>query len=184
MPHLRRFASLALAVLALGSAALRAESLAPEKQALLDKKIEEIKTWAADPVVVKAVVAQNTSLPAAYAEMTQDKWKSLTLLDPFVRGFTKNEVGSALKTRKIAWLSEAFVNDAKGLKVGFLGKTSSWSHGSSAKHTDPMGGKTWQGALELDESTGLQQVQVAVPVLAEGRPAGSLVVGVSVAKLE
>ena len=47
-----------------------------------------------------------------------------------------------------------------------------------------MSGKVWQGVVELDESTGLQQIQVSVPVLAEGQAVGSLVVGVSVSKLE
>ncbi len=184
MHSLRRIAFLAVSFLALGATFARAEALAPAQQTLLDSKIGEIKQWAADPVIVKAVVAQNAATPAASAEMTQEKWKSLTLLDPFVRSFTKNEVGAALKARKAAWLAEAFVNDAKGLKVGFLAKTSNWSHGASAKHTQPMAGKTWQGAVEMDESTGLQQVQVSVPVLSEGQPVGSLVVGVSISKLE
>lgn len=184
MSLIRRLVTLTVSFLALGSTLARAEALAPEKQALLDAKIAEIKTWAADPVIVKAVVAQNASLPAGFAEMTQEKWKALTLLDPFVRSFSKNEVGTALKARKTAWSSEAFVNDAKGLKVGFLSKTSNWSHGASAKHTQPMSGKVWQGVVELDESTGLQQIQVSVPVLAEGQAVGSLVVGVSVSKLE
>jgi hypothetical protein len=46
-----------------------------------------------------------------------------------------------------------------------------------------MSGKTWQGAVEIDESSGLQQVQVAVPVVDGGQPIGSLVVGLSVGKL-
>ena len=181
-----RFIRPLLAILSavLLSASVRAEALAPEKQALLDAKLSEIKALAADAAIIKAVVAQNTALPAGYAEMTQDKWKALTVLDPFVRGFTKNNAGAVLKARKTAWMSEAFVNDAKGIKVGFLSKTTSWSHASSGKHTKPMNGEVWQGAVELDESTGLQQVQVSVPVLAEGKPAGSLVVGVSIAKLE
>jgi len=46
-----------------------------------------------------------------------------------------------------------------------------------------MTGKTWQGQPEVDESTGLQQVQVAVPILDGGKPIGSLVVGLSLTKL-
>lgn len=182
--HLPRLLALAASAFALCAASAFAQGLPAEKQALLNAKLVEIKALAADPVIVKAVVAQNTALPAAYAEMTQDKWKTLTVLDPFVRGFNKNEVGVLLKTRKSAWLSEAFVNDAKGLKVGFLTKTTGWSHATSAKHTKPMTGATWQGDVELDESTGVQQVQVAVPVLDAGQPVGSLVVGVSLSKLE
>jgi hypothetical protein len=46
-----------------------------------------------------------------------------------------------------------------------------------------MSGKSWQGKVEVDESTGLQQVQVAVPVLDNGQAIGSLVVGLSLSKL-
>ena len=41
-----------------------------------------------------------------------------------------------------------------------------------------------QGEVEVDESTGLQQVQIAVPVLDGGKPIGSLVVGLSLTKMK
>jgi hypothetical protein len=46
-----------------------------------------------------------------------------------------------------------------------------------------MAGKTWQGKVEVDESSGLQQLQISVPVIIDGKPAGSLVVGVSLLKI-
>jgi hypothetical protein len=46
-----------------------------------------------------------------------------------------------------------------------------------------MTGKAWNGAVEVDESTGAQQIQVSVPVMDGGKAIGSLVVGFSVAKL-
>jgi hypothetical protein len=46
-----------------------------------------------------------------------------------------------------------------------------------------MTGKNWQGPVEVDESSGQQQLQVSVPVLDGGKPIGSLVVGLSVTKL-
>lgn len=173
----------ALVLFACAASVLHA-ALPAEQQAKLDAKIADLRLWASDPVIAGAVVAQNTATPAAFAEMTQDKWKTLTVLDPFVRAFSKNAAGLALKNRKTAWVSEAFVNDAAGLKVAFLSKTSGWTHAGKAKHDRPMAGETWQGEVELDESTGLQQVQVAVPVLAEGKPVGSLVVGVSLSTLD
>lgn len=180
----RRLAFLFCPVILFCAPALNAETLEPERQAKVDARIVEIKTWAADPVVVAAVAAQNAQLPADHAAMTQEKWKTLTVLDPFVRSLTRNEAAGVLKARRAEWVAEAFLNDASGRKVAFLGKTSSWSHGTSAKHTKPVAGDVWQGAVELDESTGLQQVQVAVPVLHEGKPAGSLVVGIALSKLD
>jgi hypothetical protein len=92
-------------------------------------------------------------------------------------------VADFLKAKKTEAVSEAFVSGAEGTKVAFLAKTSGWSHKGKPKHDLPMSGKTWQGAVEVDESTGLQQVQVAVPVIDGGKPIGSLVVGLSLAKL-
>lgn len=165
-------------------AGLSAQGLDAERQAKVDQRVTVIKGWAADPVIVGAVRAQNAQPPAEHAAMTQEKWKTLTLLDPFVRAFTRNEAGSALKAHRAEWVAEAFLNDAAGRKVAFLGKTSGWSHASSPKHAKPIAGETWQGPVELDESTGLQQVQVAVPVLDGGKPIGSLVVGIAVSKLD
>lgn len=161
----------------------RAADLDPAVQAKVNAKIAEIKTWAADPAIVAAVAAHNAQLPTDQADMTQEKWKALSLLDPFVRSFTKNEAGVALKAKKADWSTEAFVSDAKGLKVAFLAKPSNWSHAGMPKHEDPMLGKSWQGAVAIDESTGLQQLQVSVPVLKDGKPIGSLVVGLSMGKI-
>lgn len=160
-----------------------ADSVDPKVQPKVDAQVKEVQAWAADPVVIKAVKAHNTTLPAEYAGMDQDKWKALTVLDPLVRGFTKNDAGQFLKSKKSDVVTEAFLSGAEGLKVAFLAKTTSWSHKGKPKHGVPMTGKTWQGPVEVDESTGLQQVQVAVPVLDEGKPIGSLVVGLSLSKL-
>jgi hypothetical protein len=68
--------------------------------------------------------------------------------------------------------------------VAFLSKTSNWSHKDKDKHRVPMTGKTWIGPVEVDESSGQQQVQVAIPVLDGGKPIGSIVVGLSTARLK
>ena len=159
------------------------EALSPEIQSKVDAKLKKIQSWAADATLVTAVKAQNTPPPAEHAGMNQDKWKALTTLDPFVRSFSKNPAGEFLKTKKDDAVSEAFVSAADGNKVAFLAKTSGWCHKGKPKHDEPMTGKVWQGPVEVDDSTGLQQVQVAVPVLDGGKPIGSLVVGLSIAKL-
>jgi hypothetical protein len=170
--------------LALAAAPLAFGQLDPAVQAKVDAQLKDIKAWAADPAVVSAVKTVNATPPADVAGMTQDKWKSLSVLDPIVRGYSKNATAEFLKTKKDATVSEAFVSAADGTKVAFLSKPSNWSHKGKAKHDDPMAGKTWQGAVEVDESTGLQQVQVAVPVLDGDKPIGSLTVGLSLSKLQ
>ena len=163
---------------------VRAEALDPAVQAKIDAKVKEIGSWAAEGAVVEAVRAHNASVPANQSGLTQDKWRALTVLDPLVRGFAKNPAGQFLKSKKDEVVTEAFVSDAAGLKVAFIAKTSNWSHKGKDKHEVPMTGKNWQGPVEVDESSGQQQLQVSVPVLDGGKPIGSLVVGLSVTKLK
>ncbi len=164
-----------------GSASAASED--PAVQAKLDARVVTIKAWAADPVIVAAVKALNASAPPDYAAMTNEKWSELSILDPFVRAFTRNEVAAVLKGKKTDEVSEAFVSAANGMKVAFLSKTTSWIHKGKPKHDVPMTGKSWQGKLETDESTGVQQIQLSVPVLDAGKPIGSLVVGFAISKL-
>jgi len=172
---------LALAVLA--ALPLGAEGLDPAVQAKIDAVIKNVQSWAAEPAILQAVQKHNVSLSDDAKAMTQEKWKSLTVLDPFIRAFSKNEAGELLKSKKSDAIAEVFLSGADGLKIAFLAKTSNWSHKGKAKHDAPMSGKVWQGPVEVDESTGLQQVQVAVPVLDGGAPIGSLVVGIALSKL-
>jgi sensor histidine kinase regulating citrate/malate metabolism len=153
-------------------------------QAKIDHEISLAKVIAADPAVVAAVKAHNAAPSADAGSMTQEKWKALTLLDPFIRSFSKNEACAAIKAKRSEFVTEAFLSGADGLKVAFLSKPSSWSHKGKPKHDQPLEGKVWQGEIEVDESTGLQQVQVAVPVLDGEKPIGSLVVGLSVTKMK
>jgi len=173
----------AAALLAGGATLTSAAALDAAVQAKVDAMLKQVQTWANDPVIVSAVKACNAAPPADSAAMTQDKWKTLPILDPFVRSFAKNPAGEFLKSKKTAAVSEAFLSAADGIKVAFLAKTTNWNHKGKPKHDVPMTGQTWQGPVEVDESSGVQQVQVAVPVLEGGKPIGSLVVGLSLAQL-
>lgn len=172
-----------LAAATVSSSLLLAEGLEAPLQAKVDAAKKIAGTWAADPIIVNAVKAYNATPPEASAAMTQDKWKGLPILDPFVRSFTKTPAAEFIKSKKTETVSEAFLSGADGNKVAFLAKTSSWCHKGKAKHDEPMAGKEWQGPVEMDESTGFQQIQIAVPVLDGGKPIGSLVVGLSLSKL-
>lgn len=161
-----------------------AEDLTAEQQAALTKQIEIAKQLAADPKIVEAVKAVNAAALADYKDMTQDKWKELPVLDPKVRYFSKTPAAEVLKAKKNEMMTEAFVNAADGSKVAFIAKTSNWSHKGKPKHDDPMAGKTWQGKVEMDESTGLKSIQIAVPVLDGGKAIGSMTIGYSLTKLK
>ena len=159
------------------------QTIPPEVKVNLDKKAKQLQAWSTDAVIVAAVKAHNSNPPAEDKAMTNEKWSRLTVLDPYVRSFSKNPLGVYLKTKKDDAISECFVSGADGTKVAFLSKTTSWSHADKDKHKVPMTGKTYIGPIALDESTGLQQIQVGLPVLDKGKPIGSVVIGITVSKL-
>lgn len=166
-----------------GLAGLHAQGLNPAAQARLDLIRDEAVKWAAAPVVVEAVVAQNRQPSPELAAMTQEKWDALPDKASAMFVFTTHPVADFLRKQGAGRITEAFVSDASGRKVAFLAKTTSWSHLGKPKHDVPMTGKAWQGKLEVDRSAGTSQIQVGIPVLADGVPVGSLVIGVPVAVL-
>lgn len=183
-------------VAALGSP-VRAENGAKKIDAAVQAKLDEwkktITAWAADPIVLKQVIEQNEKGPIA--EMTEEKWKVLKPRSPEVKAFENNPAGELLRAKAAATggvVSEAFLNGAKGEKVAFTDKTSSYIHKGKAKFDRPFESRQpWQGEPEFDESTQTDSVQLAVPVLLKEkdgdaetvRSIGVLVVGIDLSKL-
>ena len=158
----------------------------PEIKAKLDAKIQQLKPLGTDPEIVKAVKAHNTAAPSAEAlAMSNDKWHSLTVLDPFVRAVAKTPLSEYLKIKRTSdeTIAKIFVSGADGTKAGFDAKTEHWTHKGMPKHEVPMTGETWIGTVKVDDSTGQQLIQVGLPVLDDGKPIGSVVIGLRVDKL-
>ncbi|HMC61649.1 MAG TPA: PDC sensor domain-containing protein [Candidatus Solibacter sp.] len=160
------------------------QSMSPEVKAKVEAKIKQLQGWSLDPAIVAAVKDHNSHPRAEDQAMTNEKWAKLTVLDPYVRAFSKNPVGVYLKSKKDDQIAECFVSGSDGTKVAFLAKTTSWSHADKDKHKTPMAGKTYIGPVAVDESTGLQLVQIGLPVLDGGKPIGSIVVGLALSKLQ
>ena len=183
----KRPTSVAALLAALGAAAaLGAYEITPAVQKELAHQAEVVKGWAASPVLVKAVLEQNTKGPIP--GLDNESWKSVRRSDDVVRHLAENEAGRFL-TKKIEESNglylRAFLNSAKGEKAAFTEKTISYLHRGSAKFDVPFDtGKTWQGPPELDVITQVHDIQIAAPVLADGKPVGVLVVGINLKKLE
>jgi hypothetical protein len=160
--------------------------MTPAVQGELDKQKVIVAAWAAEPAVVAAVKEQNTKGPLD--GMDNAKWKTTRRSDPAVKAFQSNAAGQLLKTRVEASggaVAEAFLNAAKGEKVAFVEKTTSYIHVGQAKFDAPFSsGRAWQGKPEFDESTQAYAIQISVPVLDGGKPVGVLVVGVNLMHLE
>jgi hypothetical protein len=150
----------------------------------LDEQKKIITAWAADPVIIGALHAQNQKGPIPGMDNT--KWKATPASDPAVQALQKNPAGIWL-TQRLAQSNgvfvEAFVCGVKSEKAAFVQKTTSYLHAGTPKFEVPMTGKVWQGEASVDESTGVSEIQIGVPVVDGGQRIGVLVVGVSTEKL-
>lgn len=180
-----RYAGLAMALVPVLALA-QTFQITPGIQSALDRHKQTIAGWAAEPVVVAAVKEQNTAGPLA--GMDNPKWKGTRRSDPVVKQLQANPSGQLLR-RKVesntSAYSEAFLNGAKGHKVAFVEKTTSYLHAGQAKFDVPFStGKPWQGKPEFDESSQTYAIQISVPVMDGATPIGVLVVGVNLSHLE
>ncbi len=193
---MRRAMGLAVVVVAVGLMAGCAEMGTTKSKSVyaIMSEIQEQITWqgwnangwAANPVVVNAVLAQNKKGPLP--GMDNAKWKTVPGSDAIVQGFINNDAAKFLKEelgKTDGICTGAFLNAAQGEKVAFIDKTSSYIHKGSAKFDVPFNtGKPWQGKPELDDSGKAYEIQISVPVLSEGKPIGALVVNLDGTKLE
>lgn len=150
-------------------------------QADLSAQKKIVAAWAADPVIIAAVKAQNAKGPMA--GMTNPSWKALPASSAAVQAFMTSPAGMLL-TKQVkantAMFTEAFLNAAKGEKVAFEHKPTSYLHAGMPKFDVPMTtGKDWQGEHEFDESTKADATQISTPVRDGGKVIGVLVVGVA-----
>ena len=157
--------------------------LTAKQEASIAQILKEIQILAQSNVIVKAVVNRNKEMPPEYVNLTNDAWKRLPVIAPIIKDIIANEVSAFLRSKRTIQISEMFVSAADGTKVAFLEKTTRWNHSGREKHDVPMTGKNWKGPAEFDESSGTNQIQLAVPIISGDKPIGSLVVGVAVARL-
>jgi len=158
----------------------------PAIKAKLDEKIRELAALSTESGNCDAVKTYNaTPVSDEAAGMTNDKWHSLSVLDPLVRATAKTPLSEYLKTKKTAddTIAKIFVSGADGSKLDFDAKTEHWTHKGMPKHEVPMSGQNWIGPVKLDDSTGQQLIQVGMPVLDGRKPIGSIVFGLRVDKL-
>lgn len=160
--------------------------LSPIIQVALDKEKEVIAAWAADPIIVKEVQEQNKRGPIPGLDNV--RWKVTASSDPRVRAFQENPAGKFFRSKidaKYSPFTEAFLSGSNGEKVAFAEKTTYYSHKGMPKFEVPFRkGTPWQGEPEYDESSQTFSIQIATPVLSEGRTIGVLVAGVRLTSLE
>ena len=157
----------------------KAEEIDARAQARIGEALAVLQSWAAEPALVAAVKRANAGPSDAAKSMDQKKWESLPLGDPFVQALATNEASLLLKSKMDGFVIALTLSAADGTKAAFSAKPDAWSHQSKSKHKLPMAGKTWQGTIEVTESTlatpSMPVIQIAVPVKEGEKAIGSLV---------
>ena len=157
---------------------------------------DHITSWANDPVLVQAILAQN-ALTAGYDQAKIDEMEALWsayqgILDAeIIAGVIANPAADFLRnqvTQSGGAITEVFIMDARGLNVAASEPPSDYWQGDEAKFTQtyPLGATAVHlGDVELDESTNEVQGQVSMTILDQqtGTAIGAITVGVNLSAL-
>lgn len=166
--------------------------LSPKMEARVKQETEKIREWAREPVVAKAVEAQNEeNMTAARVNEIDKQWM---VGDPKVEPLVKELMGNAcakhLKTQmaRTPAMVEAIVMDKQGANVCITTRTSDYWQGDEDKwrkaYNNGKGG-TDVSPPKYDESAKARVIQVSVPVTdAKKKVIGALCVGLRMDELE
>lgn len=163
--------------------AINNEQTQKHKHYNFDSTHSIIQTISKNKVIIESVLISNKDTKT-FSDMNNNTWTQIPSNQKMIVNFETNDAAKELKKMLPSYISEAFISNERGEKVAFLSKPTYWSHKGKDKHEQPMQGKTWQGKLERDESTGIHQIQLSTPIYNSNKIIGSLVVGVSIAKWE
>ena len=146
---------------------------------------QSLRLWAADPVLVDAITAQNTrhaSLTQAQIDALDVAWRDelgravQPTVDAVVTGAAADFLRLQVEQAE-GLITEVFVMDNHGLNVAASAVTSDYWQGDEAKFTEtfPKGASAIHVSdVEFDESTQAYQLQVSFPIVA---PADGAVIG-------
>jgi hypothetical protein len=160
---------------------------APQKVVDLAKTLAK---FGSDPVIVKAVKAENAKGKTMAQIKDQDKkWMATPGVADYMKSLMTNECGDHLKNIKksAAYFEEIFVMDNQGANVCMSDKTSDYWQGDEDKFTESYKGGS--GAvhisdLKFDESSQSYTVQVSVPVKDGGKAIGAITFGINAEKVK
>jgi hypothetical protein len=185
MVRLARLVFLAAVVLATISADQ------PHIPAVTDFVEDTVRPWISDPVIVRAVQAQNrltASLDVLEIRTLDQTWRAEVQSDthPMIDKIMDNPLSLFLRRKQEqsrGTITEIFVTDAKGLNVGQSEITSDYWQGDEEKFVacfSAGAGALFVADAERDESTQILQSQASLTISdAAGQPIGVIVVGIN-----
>jgi methyl-accepting chemotaxis protein len=161
-----------------------AKTLSAQTEGILARSVSNLQALALSPTIIEAVEKgnqTNSALSDADIANLDKAWKDKAAdIEKRVEGISNNAVSSHL----VAFLKtfpeeiEVFVTDQRGLNIAMTDRTSDYLQGDEdwwkAAYADGKGA-SFIDQVELDESTGVYAVNIAVPVVnAQGALVGVL----------
>jgi hypothetical protein len=157
--------------------------------AALNSQVEKIRIWTADPIVIRAIEAQNKEGNSLEKIKEMDRaWTAAAELTPEMKDMISNECSTKLKklSSELPAVIETFVMDAQGANVCMTNRTSDYWQGDEAKWKDAFNngkGAEIVSQRQYDESSKATLVHVSLPVMSGGKAIGVVTCGINLGKL-
>lgn len=161
---------------------------APKK--IKDLAYSKLAEFGKDPVIVKAVAAENAKGKTLDQIKKKDKlWRETVGIDNFMKAIMEGECGQHLRgiQKSETFYAEIFVMDNQGANVAMTDKTSDYWQGDEAKFKKSFNngaGAVFVDQVEFDDSAQAYLVQVSVPVWEQGQVIGAITFGIDVDKVK
>lgn len=149
-----------------------------------------VRTMAADPTVVSAVVAQNArQLSLEAIRKVDQEWMATRGVNDLIKKHLESPCARALKAfaAKHPAVAEAFAMDAQGALVCSIAKTTDYWQGDEPKWQRAFGGGRGAEVVDspqFDDSSLGYCIQVSVPVKERDKVVGVIAVGFALDRLE
>ena len=175
-------------VLILIETGINAAEKAPQK--VIDLAKNTFSQWGTDPIIIKAVNAENARGKTLDQIKEMDKkWQATPGIADFMKALMESECGRHLRglQKKYPYIAEMFVMDNQGANVAMTDKTSDYWQGDEDKFIKSF--NNGKGGLDIsdvkfDDSSQLYVVQVSVPVKDGNKVIGAITIGVDVDKIQ
>jgi len=161
---------------------------APQK--VVDLANTKLAKYGTDPVIVKAVKAENGKNKAlAQIQEMDTQWKGHAGIADYMQAMMDSECGAYLKKIQAGapFYAEIFAMDNQGANVALTDKTSDYWQGDEAKFKKSFNngaGAVFVDEVEFDDSAQVYLVQVSVPVMDGGKAIGAITFGIDVDQVE
>jgi hypothetical protein len=153
------FAAVAISFAGVASA----DPISPAVQARVDGYKTKLVQWAANPAVVKAAKASNTS--NGIAGMTPAKWTELADTDATITGIKTSAAGKFVDSLDGKEVNKVVVRDKAGNVVAANTKVVLYNVSHRPVFKTAITGTPWQqDAVQKDVTTQVKSVQIAVPI--------------------